>query len=399
VKHTILFFAYSEWANRRGHHDLVLELAGKNRVAFIEVMPRYGEARARNAGDYVGNYFNGRTQTISDNLVVIPSPPMMPYALPIVSSIWRKQFAQLSIRLSKKIQARYIKKKIRELGWEPTMVICCEAFDLLHTGRFGKGVYCYRTYDEIGNFFSNRYIADVIDELEVKNMHKVDFVFASSRAQFEKRKALHPHIFLVPNAGNFRHYNEAVTNGVKRPVDIGDIPSPIIGLVSVIDFRIDLALLKAVALAHPEWSLVLVGPVRDYSFEGWEENISGLRSLQNVYFLGRRDFKSLPAYMKYFDVGLIPFQVTPATNTMYPYKLHEYLAAGLPVVSTDLYELRPHRDVVRLAGSGDEFIRAVEEELEADSDMKKQKRMEVARQNDWAARAEQMLCLAEGKRG
>ncbi|OHB70912.1 MAG: hypothetical protein A2W17_03985 [Planctomycetes bacterium RBG_16_41_13] len=397
MKHTILFFAYSEWSNWRGHHDLVMELSNNNRVAFIEVMPRYGGKGAKKFSDYLRNYRNGEAKFISDNLVVIPSPPMMPYALPIISKIWRKKIAELSIKLSKKLQSWYVKKRIRDLGWDPTIVIFCEALDLSNAGQFGESIYCYRTYDEIANFFSNRYIADVIDEIEGKNIHKVDIVFASSKAQLEKRKALHPRVFLVPNAGNFRHYNKAVTDKLERPSDIKNILPPIIGLISTIDFRIDFALLEAVAKSHSEWSLVIIGPLREYSFEGWKESINNLKSLCNVHFLGKRDFRVLPAYMKCFDIGIIPFLVNPVTNTMYPYKLHEYLAAGLPVVSTDLHELEPFKEIVRLAKSKDEFIKLIEEELQTNSLSKIQKRIEAASQNDWAVRAEQMLFLADKK--
>lgn len=393
MKEAILFFAYSQWSNWRGHHDLAVEFSHNNKVVFIEIMPRYGSERAKNFGDYLKNYFNDNVKFISDNLIIISSPPMLPYALPIISKICRKKIAELSIKLSKRLQLWYIKKQLKCLGLKPKITIFCEALDLVHIGRMGESILCYRTYDEISNFFSNQYIADVIDEFEKKNIHKVDFVFASSRSQYEKRKSLHPSVFLVPNAGNFSHYNKVVTDELKKPFDMKDIPNPVIGFIGTFDFRVDFVLLEAIAQSHPDWSLVIIGPVKEYSTPAWKESVGRLKSLPNVHFLGQRDYRLLPNYMKYLDVGIIPFLSNPITNTMYPYKLHEYLAAGLPVISTDLYELKPFENIVRLARAKTEFISMIEEELQTDSPLKKEKRIEVARQNSWTARAEEILSL------
>ncbi len=393
MKETILFFGYSEWSNWRGHHDLVVEFSKNNRVAFVEVMPRYNCFSIRGSKSFVKKLFDNHAKRINDNLIIFPSISMLPYALPIFSKIWRKKIAELSIKLSKKLQSLYINKQLKILGWRPSILMFCEAFDLFHVGRFGESISCYRTYDEITNFFSNQYIADVIGDIEVKNIHKVDLVFAASEAQYKKRKPLNPNVFLVPNAANFWHYNKALRDELERPSDIKNVSSPVIGLISTIDFRIDFSLLGAIAKSHPEWSLILIGPVREYSNEEWRENVRSLRSLRNVHLLGQRDFRLLPAYMKYFDIGIIPFLVTPVTNTMYPYKLHEYLAAGLPVVSTELDELEPFRGIICLARSKEEFIEMIEEELRTNSAPKRKKRIEVASQNSWTVRAEQMLFL------
>lgn len=401
MKETILFLAYSEWSNWRGHHDLVLEFSGNNRVIFVEPMPRYRGEGAKSFADYLRGYLNvnGKARAISNNLVVIPSPPMLPYALPVVSRIWRKEIAELSIKLSKRLQSWYITRQLKRLRFKPTIVIFCEAFDLVNAGRLGKGIYCYRTYDEITNFFSNQYTSDVIDDIEKKYIHKVDLVFASSQAQYEKRKMLHKRVFLVPNAASFWRYNRAITDELEKPSDIKNISSPIIGLISTFDFRMDFALLEAIAKSHSQWSLVIIGPTREYSPKAWKQGVNHLRSLKNIHFLGQRDVEVLPAYMKHFDVGIIPFIVNSVTNTMYPYKLHEYLAAGLPVVSTNLYELKPFERIIRLASSKEEFINMIEEELRTDSSLKRRKRIEIANQNSWEVRAEQILFLVNKKVG
>ncbi len=392
MRETILFFGYSEWSNWRGHHDLAIEFSKNNRVAFVEVMPRYDYFSLNGLKSIFKKLLDNHPRRLTDNLIVLPSIPMLPYALPIFSKIWRKKIAKLSIRLSKILESLYINKRLKRLGWRPTILMFCEAFDLFYVGRFRESISFYRTYDEITNFFSNQYIADVIDDIEVKNIHKVDLVFASSRAQYEKRKSIHPNVFLIPNAANFDHFHGGFEDKLPKPMDLQNIPRPIIGFAGTFDFRVDLALMEAVARSHPEWTVAIIGPVRKYSTKDWKKGIGSLKVLKNIHFLGSRDYSALPTYMKYFDVGIIPFLINDVTNTMYPYKLHEYLAAGLPVVSTELHELKPFDSIVRLATTKEEFIDMIEEELKTNSYSKSKKRIKIATQNSWTMKAEQMNC-------
>jgi glycosyltransferase involved in cell wall biosynthesis len=169
----------------------------------------------------------------------------------------------------------------------------------------------------------------------------------------------------------------------------------VIGYVGTIDYRIDLELLHTMAVEHPQWNIVLIGPTRGHL----GERIKKLEAYDNFFFLGPKPPEDVPAYLNAFDVALIPFLVTPSTNTMYPYKLHEYLAMGKPVVSTDLFEVRPFDDVVRLAPSHELFLSAVGQELVGDSEEKQARRIDVARRNSWQERVEQMSALIEGAEG
>jgi glycosyltransferase involved in cell wall biosynthesis len=117
--------------------------------------------------------------------------------------------------------------------------------------------------------------------------------------------------------------------------------------------------------------------------------------LQNFHFLGRKQASDVPNYLRWFDVALIPFLVTPSTNTMYPYKLHEYLGMGKPVVSTDLFELQAFDGIVCLAKSHDEFMQMVEGELANDSKERVQQRIDLAQQNNWDKRVEEMSAYIE----
>jgi len=141
---------------------------------------------------------------------------------------------------------------------------------------------------------------------------------------------------------------------------------------------VDLELVAYLARSHPEWSLVLIGPIM--------VDTAAVAGLPNVHLLGRREHRDLPAYCKGFDVGLIPYRVIDRMPFVNPIKLREYLSAGLPVVSTAVPEVRryPHWCAV---GEDHEGVRlAIERALLEDSPDKRRSRSNAMQSETWQAR-------------
>lgn len=136
------------------------------------------------------------------------------------------------------------------------------------------------------------------------------------------------------------------------PPDLARLPSPRLGMVGGLDGRTDPRLLRRLALAEPDWSVVLIGPPA----EGFES--AALADLPNVYLLGARPYAEVPRYLAGLDVCLIPYRRSPWADAVFPTKLHEYLAVGRPVVATDLPALADYAAVVALASGPDEFVAA-----------------------------------------
>ena len=111
--------------------------------------------------------------------------------------------------------------------------------------------------------------------------------------------------------------------------------------------------------------------------------------------LGQKPYEALPAYCRAFDVGLIPFRIDELTVRANPLKLREYLAAGLPVVSTDLPEVRKYAGLVRLAAGPDGFIAAIEAALADRSEPANRARVAAMQSESWEARVEQISELLE----
>lgn len=208
-------------------------------------------------------------------------------------------------------------------------------------------------------------------------LRRVDQVILHSPALREKKGTINPYTELVPNGVDYAAYSTPT----PEPPDLARIPHPRIGYVGVIKDQLDFGLLCHLARARPDWSLVMVGPVRSGSTQA--EALATLHAMPNVYFLGSKTVSELPAYMQHLDVCMLCYALNGYTKFIYPMKLHEYLATGRPVVGTPIRSLVEFGDVVALATTPDEWLRAIERAL-ANPETGIERRRETARAHDWS---------------
>jgi glycosyltransferase involved in cell wall biosynthesis len=199
----------------------------------------------------------------------------------------------------------------------------------------------------------------------------------------------------VPNGADFDHFSKALDPDLALPAQVREIPSPRIGFIGFMGFQVDVELLLGVARSRPDWHLLLIGPDQ----LGQDERCARLRGMANVHLLGRKALEDLPAYSKSCDVMLLPYDLSTHAATSYPLKLHEYLAAGKPVVAVPIRELQPFEDVVYLADSPAAFVQRIEQALQEDSGERIQQRVAVARMNTWDQRVRQVSALITRRLG
>jgi glycosyltransferase involved in cell wall biosynthesis len=174
----------------------------------------------------------------------------------------------------------------------------------------------------------------------------------------------------------------------EQPADLRAIPGPRIGFFGALDdYVVDFDLLEHIATAMPEASLVLVGD-STYPMERFAGH-------PNVHWLGRRPYDTIPAYGSGFDVAIMPWVDTEWIHRCNPIKLKEYLALGLPVVSTDFAELDGYRDRVRVATTPETFVQAIRESLEFGPLLDPDKLRESVRAYSWTSRADVLEAAAE----
>lgn len=195
-------------------------------------------------------------------------------------------------------------------------------------------------------------------EREKQLMQQAKLVFTGGYSLFEAKQKLHPSVHAFPSSIDNHHFGKARL-GLADPADQASIPYPRIGFSGVIDERLDVALLGELARSRPDWHFVLLGPVVKI-------DPATLPKGPNLHYLGMKPYEELPAYFSNWQVALLPFALNESTRFISPTKTPEYLAAGLPVVST------PIRDVVRsygqcgpvwIADTAQQFEKALEEAL------------------------------------
>jgi UDP-galactopyranose mutase len=213
----------------------------------------------------------------------------------------------------------------------------------------------YDCMDELSAF---RFADPTLVDAETRLLAKADVVFTGGYSLYEAKRSRHPHVFPFPSAVETEHFIAAREDAFE-PADQLAIPAPRLGFYGVIDERIDLELIDEVAAARPEWSIVMVGPVVKI-------DPGDLPQRANIHWLGGRDYAALPAYLSGWDVALMPFAVNAATRFISPTKTPEYLAGGLPVVSTPIVDVVRHYggiEAVKIADDVEGFVSACEAAL------------------------------------
>ncbi len=214
--------------------------------------------------------------------------------------------------------------------------------------------------------------------MERRLLQRADVCFMTAHSLLESKNDINPNTFLASHGVDYKHFAKALAPATVIPPEVASLPHPIIGFFGLIQEWIDLRLLATIARKHADWSIVLIGKSL--------VDTSALKSLPNIYLLGRRPYEMLPGYCRAFDVGIIPFEVNELTRNVNPIKLREYLSAGLPVVSTDLPEVKFFSDQAYVARTHDEFISKLEQAIREDSAEARRRRSDSMRGETWEAR-------------
>jgi len=234
----------------------------------------------------------------------------------------------------------------------------------------GRVYHCYDEYtcSDDGRFYPDRW------DREMRVVQEADITFVTSDTLKHRREEIARRLALIPN-GIPEFFFERHPIGTD-PID--QIPCPRIGYLGNIFVLLDYELLQEICVRRPDWQMVFVGPIQK------EALVQNLRGLPNAHFVGPRPHEELPAILQRFDVGLMPFLINDFTRPLTPLKLYEYLAAGVPVVSTDLPNLDSFRSLIRLVPNEvAAFEAAIARELAEDRAVTAARLREAARAFTW----------------
>lgn len=365
----------------QGHQEIMARLAAAgNRVLFIEntgVRPPMRRDLPR-VLQRLRNWRRGRGgfRLERPNLWV-----WAPLALPL-------PYSRLAVRLNQALLRSVLRRWLHRHGWGRPLVWTFLPTPLARAliRALDPRLVVYYCIDDLASSSPG---ARPIVASERQLFREADLVFVTSE-RLRARAARHARaVHLFPFAVNYAQFAAAREDPAPPPADLAALPRPIIGYLGGLHQWVDQDLLATVARRLPHCSFALVGPA--------QVDVSRLAALPNVHLLGARPHTVVPDYLKGFDVALVPYKLADYTAHVYPTKLNEYLALGLPVVCTDLFEIRrfnaTHGPTVAIARDAEEYVAAINRALQPAPAAVIAHRLAVAQENSWEVRLAAMSAL------
>jgi glycosyltransferase involved in cell wall biosynthesis len=353
VRHRILFVDY-----QHTYKDLLMGVVGQRGVpvrAMIKLDNRLLKKPGKNGSE-----------------VYVWHPPTM---LP-VNWLSPKNHDQLVIWNVNRL-VKDLRVVMQQLGMKKPLIIngMNPVFGLPMLHKLNEAGTVYYCFDEITiarwmNRHGGRY--------EEEYLRRVDAVVTTSETLRRTKSTLQPNAFCVKNGVNFELFNQARQLAQTKPPT-----QPVVGYLGTADDRVNVALVEHCIRTMPDVTFQFIGEIK-------EPALAELGSrYANLVFTPPHQPAHLPPLLANFSAAMIPFVCNPHTYTIYPLKINEYLAAGLPVVSTPFSILDDFDGVIELADTPDAFAQALRRAIADQSQARIVERVEMARANSWEHRAEE----------
>ncbi|HJU41685.1 MAG TPA: ElyC/SanA/YdcF family protein [Vicinamibacterales bacterium] len=370
----------------QGHQEIMTRLAERgHRVLFIENTgvrpPRFSDlprlsSRLRNWRRGTKGFREERRNLFIHSPIVLPLP-----------------YSRIAQWLNRRVLMQAINRWMRAIGasrpvvW--TFLPTPLARDLI--AAIDPAVTIYYCIDDLAS--SSREARKIVKS-EQALFGSADLVFVTSEKLRQRAAQFSERVHLFPFAVNLAVFQKSRDAREPMPADLAALKRPVAGYVGGLHQWVDQDLLAAIATKLPKINFALIGPA--------QTDVSKLKALPNVHLFGQRPHAELPRYVSGFDVGLVPYRITEYTANVYPTKLNEYLVMGIPVVATDLNEIRrfnsEHGALVNIADGADAFAAAVKNAVATvPLPSEVSRRIEVAESNSWERRLETMSALIDAE--
>lgn len=238
-----------------------------------------------------------------------------------------------------RLQRQLVNQLLEQKGITDFMAWYYTPMAMLFTDHLQPRLTLYDCMDELSAF---KGASPLLLQQEKNLLAQAQVVFTGGYSLYEAKQARHDQVFAFPSCIEYRHFAQA-RQGLPDPIDQQHLTGPRIGYSGVIDERLDLDLLRELVGELPDWQFIMLGPIVKI-------DPASLPHGPNLHYLGMKNYQELPAYFSNWDVAMLPFARNEATQYISPTKTPEYLAAGLPVIST------PIRDVMRTYGGWDQVM-------------------------------------------
>ncbi len=368
------------WTNQ---HHLMSRLARDNRVLFVESL---GLRRPQLAGRDLARIARRLRRGVAPPRAVDGLHVLSPLVIPLHSNRFvRALNARLLPALVRRAARRLGMRRPILWAYVPQAEVLIEALD--------PSLVVYHCVDDIAAH-------ELIDTASFRAAEdrfaaRADLVLASAPALAERLRTVSKNVLDAPNVADSELFAKALIPSPPAPPPdpaMESLPSPrIVFTGAIVATKLDLGLLVELARLRPSWSFALVGPVGPGDPH---TNVSALAAEPNVHLLGRRSYGELPSVLRAADAGLIPYGRNELTNSIFPMKVYEYLAAGLPVIATSLPALADVAEV-QTAQDAEGIVRLLELALGEDSPERRAERSRMAAAHSWDRRLEEIAAAID----
>jgi glycosyltransferase involved in cell wall biosynthesis len=377
-------FSLNYWEDLwQSRHQIMLALAQKHKVLFVspafslaEVLAHHKESSLPKSG-LVHRQANLYTLVFSKFL-------FQTYRFPRVE------------KLMNHLRQRKVRRVMKKLGFQDTVLFIWHPQYAELLGTVGEALACYYVDDEFSAYAgdSERRVQEILQQ-EDQLLRRVDLVFANGTVLLNAKNR-YGNTISVPMTADFNLFSRSRLPETLVPQDLEAIPHPRIGYIGNLNDKVDFALLLQLATARPNWSFVLVGPTNIRGADV-RSDFEALQRLPNVFLLGSKPRESLPNYIKGFDVCTMCYRQQGWANSVYPLKLHEYLASGKPCIGSGLASLREFPEVVQIAETPQDWLEAIQFAIADNDPARAERRVQVAYENRLETRIETIERAIEQK--
>lgn len=396
-KADILYFTLFPWENEYSSVSLSFakEFLKNNRVFYINPPITYREywkwrdqplIKERKADLLNGKIRYEKIPNLEGEVIAVQPPLNMSINFLPSGPIYRKLHA-----INHKRTLKAIKQVIEDYQLKNFIYFNC--YNPFTAGvlpsDFGQLLNVYQCIDDM---WEDGYTVKHGARLEEQVIAEADLTVVTSRELKRLKQPFNPNTHIIHNAVDLKIFDRARHETLPRPAELADVTEQVIVYTgNLSEVRIDYPLLRKIALGHPDKKLLIVGPLNSDDYK-----TVGLDTLENVILAGPKNIRELAGYLQHSAVAIIPFLCNKLTASIYPLKVNEYLATGIPIVAASFSEdIRSFSEVVEIADTHDDFIRLIGEAITSNTEEKARRRAEVAQSNTWKDRVEEFWQMIE----
>lgn len=385
----ILCISGTEWHGNyiKAVVELMKVLSAGNKILFVENPYTYKDAiagvKGKNKVDYIQAIgLKTRISEVQPELggtVYILTPPLV---FP-VSFLPPGRFYETMLQYNGWLLRGSIRKALKKLDMNHELINFVSfnpGMGVMTGRRFKEKTLIYHCYDEVKG--AHPWLSKHGIKLEKIFMKMADAVIVTSKGLFKSKSRETQRCYVVNNAVKASLFRQGFNPEVN-------LDKKVIGYVGSVDDRLDYDILQYLFTQMPDATFTFVGRITS------ERGETILKKYKNVKLEGAKAPEMLPAYSKQFSAGIIPFIKDEFTKGIYPMKINEYLAAGLPVVSTDFSDLSDFEEVIKIADNKEDFLKYLIGEIATDTTAKRESRLAMAEGNTWGKRAEELSDVIE----